>query len=388
MACIDRYIQRACLIGTIFVALSLAAIIFLSQSLHFLEMVLEAGAPTLLIWQLTLLALPRFLEAILPLSVMAACIFVYNRLSHDSELTVLQTSGISPLRIARPAIVLATGCVALMLVITSWAAPLANAQMKQIREQLKSKYSAMLLREGVFHKVDKNLTVYVEGRNAKGELEGIVIHDARKSADQERTIVARKGRRIRKADGRAAIVIQSGSRQHYNKGREMLEQLSFQRYNLYLPDSRDETQTHVSDADTKTLHELIASREERQEKDMQAPDKRTLSVELHRRIVSPFMALSFTLIGLCPFLLGPMARRGYGQRIMAAVGAVVVMQGLYLGAFYTAGDAEAGYYVIAIIAMYGIVFAPLIIAGLALLPRNGHLPHFYARKRKKRREMW
>ena len=373
LACIDRYILRACLTGTIFVALSLVAIIFLSQSLRFLELVLEAGAPTYLIWQLTVLALPRFLEAILPLSVMAACMFVYNRLSQDSELAVLQASGVSPVRIARPAIVLASGCVVLMLVMTTWAAPVANAQMKQIREQIKSKYSTMLLREGVFHKVDNNLTVYAGKRSANGELKGIVIHDAGKRAARERTIVARSGQLKRDADGQAAIVIREGRRQHYNSKRDGLSQLSFQRYNLALRDGRDKTQAPVRDADTQTLRELIAAGQKSYDKNTKGPDKRTLHVEVHRRLASPFMALGFTLIGLCPFLLSQIARRGNGKRIMLAVSAVVLIQGLYLGAFNLARDVAGAYYVIAIMALYGIVFVPLITTMLALLRGNGNL---------------
>ena len=382
MTCIDRYILRACLIGTIFVALSLVAIIFLSQSLRFLELVLEAGAPTPLIWQLTLLALPRFLEAILPLSVMAACMFIYNRLSQDSELAVLQASGVSPIRIARPALVLATGCVVLMLVITSWAAPVANAQMKQIREQLKSKYSTMLLREGVFHKIDKNLTVYVETRNTEDELSGIVIHDARKSTGRESTIVAQSGRLRREADGRTAIVIQEGNRLNYNTERDGLSQLSFQRYNLRLPDSRNKGQPSVRDADTRTLRELLAARGDNNGRDVQqGPDKRALYVEAHRRIASPVMALSFVLIGLCPFLLGPLTRRGYGKRIVLAVSTVVLIQGLYLGTFNMARDAADIYYALTVTAMYGLAFTPIIAVFPALLWGNGHLPGLRGAKR-------
>lgn len=375
MACIDRYILRACMVGTVFVALSLVAIIFLSQSLRFLELVLEAGAPTIILWQLTLLALPRFFEAVLPISVMAACIFVYNRLSQDSELAVIQASGIAPIRIARPAILLAAGCVVLMLVMTAWAAPMANAKMKQIREQLKSEYSTMLLREGVFHKFDNNITIYVDKRRDNGQLEGIVIHDARKSAGPQRTIVARTGQLERAADGSQSILIQDGNRQSYSKKNNTLSQLSFQRYTLDLPEPRDDSGGYERDADERTLSELITVSSDSVEGEADKAQQRALSVEVHRRLVSPFTALSFTLIGLCPFLLGSLARRGYSKRIVLAAGAVVLIQGLYLGAFNMARDVDSVYYLITIMAMYFIVFAPMIAVSALLLWRSDMLPH-------------
>jgi lipopolysaccharide export system permease protein len=374
LACIDRYILRVCLISTIFVALSLVAIIFLSQSLRFLDLVLAAGAPTAILWQLTLLALPRFLEAVLPLSVMAACIFVYNRLSQDSELAVIQSSGVSPVRIARPAIVVAVMCVLVMLFMTAWAAPMANTTMKQMREQLKSRYSSILLREGVFHKMSNNLTVYINRRQPDGALAGIVIHDAGDTSRAQRTIVARSGQLKHSSHEPRSIVIEDGNRQHYNKKMKTLSQLSFQRYTLELPDGRDETDAHVRDADERTLQELISMRGTVTDKDSQTPDRRALQVEIHRRIASPFMALSFTLIGLCPFLLAPVARRGYSKRIMLAVTGVVCMQGLYLGAFNMARDVDNAYYSITIAAMYFIVFAPMLAAMLVLLWRSDKLP--------------
>ena len=59
-------------------------VILLTQSLRFLELVIESGASSGSFWILTLLALPRFFEIIGPLSLMAATIFVYNRWSYDT----------------------------------------------------------------------------------------------------------------------------------------------------------------------------------------------------------------------------------------------------------------------------------------------------------------
>ena len=56
----DRYIFKNLLIATVFVAVTLAVVIFLTQSLRFLELVIESGASSSAFWVLTMLALPRF----------------------------------------------------------------------------------------------------------------------------------------------------------------------------------------------------------------------------------------------------------------------------------------------------------------------------------------
>jgi lipopolysaccharide export system permease protein len=106
MKIFDFYIFKNVGIATIFVTLCLSAIIFLTQSLRFLELVIEAGASSTSFWILTLLALPRFFEVLVPIAFMGAVLFVYNRMSIDSELVVIRATGKSPLSLAKPVLIL------------------------------------------------------------------------------------------------------------------------------------------------------------------------------------------------------------------------------------------------------------------------------------------
>ena len=67
----DRYVLRNLAMATGFIAVTLAAIVFLTQSLRFLELVIESGASGTSFWLLAFLALPRFLEIILPIALLA-----------------------------------------------------------------------------------------------------------------------------------------------------------------------------------------------------------------------------------------------------------------------------------------------------------------------------
>jgi lipopolysaccharide export system permease protein len=83
---VNRYIFKNLFLATVFIAVTLAAVIFLTQSLRFLELVINSGASGGAFWMLTMLALPRFFEIILPIALMAGIIFTYNRMTADSEL--------------------------------------------------------------------------------------------------------------------------------------------------------------------------------------------------------------------------------------------------------------------------------------------------------------
>src|SRR5690349_8646725 len=123
MRIFDSYVFKNLLIATIFISATLTVIIFLTQSLQFLELVIDSGASSFSFWVLTMLAMPRFLEIILPLSLMAATIFVYNRMIMDSELVAVRSAGYSPMTLARPAIMLAMVAMVFLWGITMWVAP-------------------------------------------------------------------------------------------------------------------------------------------------------------------------------------------------------------------------------------------------------------------------
>ena len=98
----DIYLLKNLLVATVFIAVTLAFIVFLTQSLRFLEIVINAGAGSSF-WILTALALPRFLEVILPLSMLASVLFLYNKMMLDSELVAIRAAGKSHLALAKPA---------------------------------------------------------------------------------------------------------------------------------------------------------------------------------------------------------------------------------------------------------------------------------------------
>ncbi|MEC7702298.1 MAG: LptF/LptG family permease, partial [Pseudomonadota bacterium] len=72
MSILNIYLFWQLLGITIIVTLTLTGVIFLSQSLKFLELIIESGASGGIFLQLILLALPRFFEIIIPIALSVA----------------------------------------------------------------------------------------------------------------------------------------------------------------------------------------------------------------------------------------------------------------------------------------------------------------------------
>src|ERR1700758_2818186 len=99
---IDRYLFRQLFAALIAVTGALVALIWLTQSLRFVELIVNRGLSPLVFLRLTALLVPSFVAVILPITTFVVVQFVYQRLAGDRELTVMRAAGLSPTRLARP----------------------------------------------------------------------------------------------------------------------------------------------------------------------------------------------------------------------------------------------------------------------------------------------
>src|SRR5918911_1969275 len=102
MTRLTRYILLQSLGATLFVTAALTAAIWLAQSLRLIDLIVNRGLSAELFLYLALLILPRFLDVVLPIGAFIAVLFVFNRLTSESELVVMRAAGLSPLSLARP----------------------------------------------------------------------------------------------------------------------------------------------------------------------------------------------------------------------------------------------------------------------------------------------
>ena len=80
---IDRYILGQIFWWTVFVSICLICIVWLSQSLQFVEMIVNRGLSVPMFIYFTALLLPTFLSMILPIALLFAVLFTYNKLTVD-----------------------------------------------------------------------------------------------------------------------------------------------------------------------------------------------------------------------------------------------------------------------------------------------------------------
>lgn len=319
---ITRYISGQLLFATLFVTLTITCAVWLTQSLRFIELIVNRGLSVGAYLYLTLLLLPSFLAMLLPIGLFAAMLFTYNRLIADSELIILRAAGLGQGQLARPAILLTIAVVFVGYLLNLVFMPLSYREFKDLEADFRSDYSAILLREGAFNTVTDGITVYIRAREANGELRGIIVHDNRQK-DKTVTIMAERGVLAQTEEG-PRVIMMNGNRQLVERDTGKLSLLYFERYSVDIgrPGSAASAEVRWREPRERFIHELLFPG--KSELDIKHFDR--LRAEGHSRITAPLYALAFALIALAALLSGDYNRRGQARRILAAIAVVIAAQ--------------------------------------------------------------
>jgi lipopolysaccharide export system permease protein len=324
MSRIDRYILRQLAGGLLAVTAGLAALVWLTQSLRFIELVLDRGLSLAVFIELTSLMLPGFIAVILPITTFVVILFVYVRMNTDRELVVMRAAGLSQARLARPGMLLALAAVAMGYALNMWLVPLSHGAFRMWQFEIRNQMAAILLQEGVFSSVGNDLTVYARTRDRDGTLRGILVHDQR-DAGAPVTIIAEEGRITATPLG-PRVVLLNGVRQQLERAQAgqppRLSVLSFSENSVDLARATRQEEVRSRDSRERSVAELLSPDPA---EGLRPRELARFYAEAHQRLSAPLTAMSYALVGLAVALTGQFRRHGGGLRLATGIGITVAL---------------------------------------------------------------
>ncbi len=322
-----RYVFRQLVVGMALVSVSLTCIVWLTYSLRFVDMIVNKGLTVGMFVYMTMLLLPNFLLFIFPAALFISVVFTYNKLIMDRELVVMRAVGLSQLALAKPALILAGLTIMMGYGLSLYLLPESYRMFRELQWDIRYNYSNILLQEGTFNTISKEVTVYVREQSADGQLHGILVHDARNELKPV-TLMAERGALV-DVDGVPRVIMFKGNRQEMSKenpGRMSI--LYFDRYSVDIEKPESLGVARYRKARERPLNELLAVNGD---STIQEKDRGEFIVEAHKRLVFPVSALSYTLVGLAALISGGFSRRVQRHRIFIAIVIIVLLQGGNLG---------------------------------------------------------
>lgn len=303
----NKYIMGQLASTTLFVAAGLTCVIWLTQSLRFVDLIVNRGLDMLAFIYLTTMMLPSLLGFLLPVALAISTLYTYHKLLADSELVVLKSAGLSRWQLAKPAIVFSAAIVVLGYLISLYLLPVSYRQYKDMQDFARDNYAALLLQEGVFNNPVNGLTVFIRERNSDGTLRGILVHDNRDPSAPV-TMMAEEGQLIKTPQG-PSFILKDGNRQEIDHENEQLSFLAFEDYVLDISLFTTQQRKRVRDEKERFLGELFYP-----EKGVNAVRRAEFRAEAHQRLTWPLQNMVLTLFVLAVLLGGQFNRRGNWKR--------------------------------------------------------------------------
>ena len=322
---IDRYLLRELGANFLGATLILLLIVVGTAVADLLAKIARGRIPPDLLFTLIALRSVDALTVLMPLAVFLGVLLAYGRLWRDSEMAVLQSSGLDLGGLARPLALLIVPVMFALGTISFWLAPAAVRLSQTLMEEANRSLIIAGLEPGRFVELPgKDGVIYVGEMSADGTtFKRMFVESERAEKDTGKTridvITATHGFLYHDADGNGRyLALEDGFRAEGKLAEDDYRLMRFARNDIKLPDSENDSNdtTVKRSAPTRVL--------------LRNADDPVMRAELHWRLAAPISALVLMLLALPLSKSSPREPR-YARLLVAVLSWWVFNTGLGLG---------------------------------------------------------
>ena len=355
----SRYVLRQLVEPILLFTFLLTTVIWLSQSLKLLDLVINRGQSAVTFAYLTGLMLPQLLVIILPIAFFGGALYGLHRLNVESELIVMSASGYSRSQLAIPVLTAAAIVMLLTYLCSLYLMPLGQRMMKAEVMSIRSDIGAAILSEGTFNTPVKGLTVFIREIDPDGHIHSILVHDNRNTT-RPTTYIAKSGVLAQTLSGPRLIMEDGTVEQSTQKG-SRLSILKFKRYVFDLDQFASQDRTPALETSERYLTELFTPHLAR---DPGGRARRLFLAEAHNRLSAPLYCITFAFLALAAIARGRRGRGTYALRLTMAAIAAGALRLLGYSAQGMVGRNPHLFFLLYAIPLLGAALAALEIRGL------------------------
>jgi len=356
MGALDRYVFRTTFGAFLLVLVSLTTVIWLTHALREIDLMTNQKQTVLVFLGITGLLIPMLMLVIAPIALVVAIGYTLNRLNTDSEIVVMNASGMSPWRIFRPFLMTTVVVSALVLVVSAYVAPKGLRELRNWATKVKADFVINVIQPGRFTPIERGLVLHIRERRPDGQLLGIFIDD-RRDPKERVTSISDYGEIVETATGTFLVLI-TGSVQRLEAGRPDPTIVRFERYAFDLSRFTGGPTVQAVGVRERDLWD-VAFPDPNDSVYKQVPTH--FRAELHDRLIAPIYPFAFTV--LCFAILGA-PRTSRQSREVSMILALTATAALRLIGF--ACNVLAAQTVVAVYVLYGSVAVALALGLFAI----------------------
>jgi lipopolysaccharide export system permease protein len=315
----DRYFLSQLLVLFSFFSLVLVSVYWVNRAVGLFDRLVADGQNMSVFLEFTALSLPYIILLVLPVAGFVAALYATNRMIAESEMVVLQTAGLSALRLLRPVAVFGLIIAAVLTILAHVLVPASRTQLVDRGAEISQDLTSQLLREGQFLHPTEGLTVYIRDITELGEFRDLFLQD-RSNPMVETTYTAQRALLVRTDDG-PRLVMFDGLAQSLRLDGRRLSIIEFDDFAYDLGRLVDMTDTRRYGVRELSTGVLLAA-----EPDVIEAHRSTRAAflyEAHNRFARAIFAGLVPMIGAVCLMLGAFSRFGSWPQILLAVSLIL-----------------------------------------------------------------
>jgi lipopolysaccharide export system permease protein len=305
-----------------FFALVLVAVYWVNRAVGLFDQLIGDGQSALVFLEFSILTLPNAIRLVLPVAAFAATVYVTNRLMQESELVVMQATGFSAFRLARPVLYFGLTVMVMHAVLTNILVPASQKILSERSAEISQNVTARFLNAGQFMHPAQGVTLYIREISPTGELLDLFLSDER--SPTERAIHSARKAFLVRGEVAPKLVMVDGSTQALTRDGARMSVTRFSDFTLDLAGLvavDGGGQVALNALPTRTL--LSASSEAQA---ATGASIEQLLEEGHSRLASPLLSVAAPLIGFAALMLGSFSRFGLWRQMALAIGLLIAVQ--------------------------------------------------------------
>ncbi len=273
-------------------------LLFMGRIYHLMKLVVYEGTPMSFVLRFLFYLIPSFLVFTIPIAFLLAILVSLGRLSSDSEIIALKSTGVSILQIFRPYAFLAIVSFLLVNLIVLKGLPWGTRKIKGLIIQMIQETSYFQVSERAFTQVGKHLLFYVESYDPQTQkMKSIFIQDSR-DPKREITIVAPEGQILKDVKSHLMVIrLINGDIHQMFSLKESYQKLHFSTYDFRVDLAKKLKGRGIMRVKARDLS-VSALRERIRKKKKAGRDVSGDEIQLQKKFAIPFTCLIFTLIGV------------------------------------------------------------------------------------------
>lgn len=351
MSRFDRYLLSQLLALFGFFALVLVAVYWVNRAVGLFDQLIGDGQSALVFLEFSILTLPNAIRLVLPVAAFASAVYVTNRLMQESELVVMQATGFSAFRLARPVLYFGLTVMIMQLVLTNILVPASQRILSERSAEISQNVTARFLNAGQFMHPTKGVTLYIREISPTGELLDLFLSDER--SPTERAIHSARKAFLVRGEIAPKLVMVDGSTQTLTRDGARMSVTRFSDFTLDLAGLVSVDGGGQIALNSLPTPSLLAASPAAQAST--GANVAQLLEEGHGRLAAPLLAVAAPLIGFAALMLGSFSRFGLWRQMALAVGLLILLQLVWTWAGGVAINSETAWPVLYLAPLTGIV---------------------------------